>query len=138
MATIKKIDYKGNDFNDLHKFEIELEVNGEKVIGNIYKKQNDPYFKVDDEVEYSINDKGTLKLNKPGQQPFQSSAKIKYNLDSEEVRIARSVALKCANEYAIHKNYSEAKLFQLARQMTAFIEKNDITCCLENNTDCCE
>tara|TARA_R100000353_G_C6353255_1_gene153882 strand:- start:30 stop:422 length:393 start_codon:yes stop_codon:yes gene_type:complete len=129
MAIIKKIDYKGNQFNDLHKFEIELEVNGEKVIGNIYKKQNDPYFKVDDEVEYSINDKGTLKLNKPGQEPFKSNMKINYSIDSEEVRIARSVALKCANEFSIHKNYSEEKLFKLARQMTAFIDKNKIDCC---------
>lgn len=101
MALIKKIEYKGNEFNDLHKYEIELEDNGEKVIGNIFKKTDNPYFKEGDEVEYTINNKGTLKLNKPGQTPYnQNQPKIsgggyKYQTnDQESERIARSVALK--------------------------------------------
>jgi len=100
MALIKKIDYKGNEFNDLHKFEIELEDNGERVIGNIFKKTDNPYFKEGDEVEYTINDKGTLKLNKPGQTPYNQNkpnSGYKYkatSTDAEAERIARSVALK--------------------------------------------
>lgn len=106
MALIKKIDYKGNEFNDLHKYEIELEDNGEKVIGNIFKKTDNPYFKEGDEVEYTLNDKGTFKLNKPGQTPYnkqntttKGSYNYKTNEDDEAKRIARSVALKLAVQY---------------------------------------
>ena len=131
MALIKKIDYKGNEFNNLHKYEIELEDHGEKVIGYIYKKQNEPYFKVDDEVEYTINDKGTLKLNKPGQDPnYNSAKKYQYNpAGDEEIRIARSVAIKEAMNYGIYNNQNLDKIFKTAQQITAFITKGETDCC---------
>ena len=126
MALIKKINYKGNEFNDLHKFEIELEDNGEKVIGNIFKKTDNPYFKEGDEVEYTINDKGTLKLNKPGQAPFnkQSSPNpgYKYQATSTEAeRIARSVALKVAMEHTDRVGKTTDEGLKLATRFEKFI-----------------
>lgn len=131
MASIKKIDYKGCEFNDLHKYEIELEDNGEKVIGNIFKKQQNPYFQEGDEVEYTINDKGTLKLNKPGQTPFNSSSNSGGNYsfksnEQESERIARSVAVKAALEHSVHTKKSVSESLKLAKTLSDFILEGKI------------
>lgn len=131
MAEIIKIEYKGDDFNNLHKYEVELSDNGETVIGNIYKKNKDPYFKEGDEVEYTINDKGTLKLNKPGQESFNSTANIKYNTsygkkdEKTEIKITRTAALKIAAIYFSAKNVSENMLFDLSRKIEKEINRTE-------------
>mgnify|MGYP003149058207 CR=1 FL=1 len=126
MALIKKIDYKGNEFNDLHKYEIELEDNGERVIGNIFKKTDNPYFKEGDEVEYTINENGTLKLNKPGQTPYNKKSTpntgYKYQATSTEAeRIARSVALKVAIEHTDRVGKTTDEGLKLAASFEKFI-----------------
>tara|TARA_Y100001973_G_C5204596_1_gene340527 strand:- start:3748 stop:4173 length:426 start_codon:yes stop_codon:yes gene_type:complete len=137
MALIKKIDYKGNEFNDLHKYEIELEDNGERVIGNIFKKTDNPYFKEGDEVEYTINDKGTLKLNKPGQTPYNQKSTLGYKYqtkDLEPERIARSVSLKVAMEHADRTGKSTKEGLKLAATFEKFILEGEIKS-LSNESD---
>ena len=45
-------------FMDLYKFEVTME---DGTTGNMFKKTDNPYIEVGQEVNYSINNKGTIK-----------------------------------------------------------------------------
>ena len=57
-SKVKKITGDGT-WNDLYKFEIELD-NGD--IGKLYKKRDDSGLSIGQEIDYNINEKGSLKI----------------------------------------------------------------------------
>ena len=63
MAEVKKSVVKSvqgdGKFNDLFKFDVSFE---DGTDGKMYKKADNPYIKIGDEVVYSLNSKGTIKI----------------------------------------------------------------------------
>ena len=100
MAKITSIQPNGN-WRDLFKFEVTLD-NG--VTGMVFSKSEALRFTIGEEVSHELNDKGTLKLQKPQygggggysapQQSYQAAPKAQANNQSEQ--IARSVVFKGA------------------------------------------
>tara|TARA_R110000751_G_scaffold83752_1_gene167889 strand:+ start:300 stop:677 length:378 start_codon:yes stop_codon:yes gene_type:complete len=74
IKSIKKQD----QWNDLFKFEIKFE-NGSE--GMMFKKSPDPMCSVGDDVMFTINEKGTIKIVKEGQEQFVNQPSIKSNDD---------------------------------------------------------
>ena len=98
MAKITSIQPNGN-WRDLYKFEVSLD-NG--VTGMVFSKSDSFRFQIGEEVSHELNEKGTLKLQKPQygggysapQQSYQAAPKAQANNQSEQ--IARSVVFKGA------------------------------------------
>lgn len=96
MAKITSIQPNGN-WRDLYKFEVSLD-NG--VTGMVFSKSDAFRFQIGEEVSHEINEKGTLKLQKPqyggggGYSAPQAAPKAQANNQSEQ--IARSVVFKGA------------------------------------------
>jgi hypothetical protein len=99
MAKITSIQPSGN-WRDLFKFEVSLD-NG--VTGTVFAKTESLRFGIGDEVAHEINDKGTLKLQKPeyaGTPSTGYSAQKQYTPKptgkDQSQQIARSVVFKGA------------------------------------------
>lgn len=100
MAKITSIQPNGN-WRDLYKFEVSLD-NG--VTGMVFSKSEALRFGIGEEVSHELNEKGTLKLQKPQygggggysapQQSYQAAPKASGSNQSEQ--IARSVVFKGA------------------------------------------
>jgi hypothetical protein len=92
-------------WQDLFKLEIRFD-NGD--FGTAFAKSQTPPYAVGDEVEYTKNEKGTVKIQRPnsfgggGYTPSASSASSSApkNNDERSLSIIRQVALKAAVEYA--------------------------------------
>jgi hypothetical protein len=102
MAKIVSITPTGQ-WQDLFKLEIRFD-NGD--FGTAFAKSQTPSYSVGDEVEYSKNEKGTIKIQRPnsfgggfggGSTPSYSAAP---KTDDRSASIIRQVALKAAVEYA--------------------------------------
>jgi hypothetical protein len=102
MAKIISITPTGQ-WQDLYKLEIRFD-NGD--FGTAFAKSPTPSYSVGDEVEYSKNEKGTIKIQRPnnfgggfggGSTPSYSAAP---KTDDRSASIIRQVALKAAVEYA--------------------------------------
>jgi hypothetical protein len=102
MAKIISITPTGQ-WQDLYKLEIRFD-NGD--FGTAFAKSQTPSYSVGDEVEYSKNEKGTIKIQRPnnfgggfggGGTPSYSAAPKN---DDRSASIIRQVALKAAVEYA--------------------------------------
>ena len=106
MAKITEITPTGV-WNDLHKFDVSMD-DGSK--GTTFAKTAPPWYSVGDEVEYTLNEKGGMKISK-GTGPFTGSAPAAYNKPytpakpaangSKDEQIARSVAFKGAIDLAV-------------------------------------
>ncbi len=81
-SVISKINKK-EQWNDLFKFEMEFE-DGSK--GMMYKKTDDPKCEVGDDVNYTLSDKGTIKILTEGQQQF-NSFQSKKEVDDEVIML---------------------------------------------------
>ena len=109
MKTAKVVSVKGDGtWKEFYKFEVELN-NGDS--GVMYKKTPQHWLEEDQEINYSINDKGTLKViregwsNNPSSNgSFGSNSKGGINpFELKDKRISRQCALKCAIEIAVSK-----------------------------------
>ena len=99
MAKIISITPTGQ-WQDLFKLEVRFD-NGD--FGTAFAKSQTPPYNVGDEVEYTKNEKGTVKIQRPnsfgGGGGYTPSAAPRGN-DDRSASIIRQVALKAAVEYA--------------------------------------
>lgn len=101
MAKIVSITPKGQ-WQDLFKLEIRFD-NGD--FGTAFAKSQTPSYAVGDEVDYTKNEKGTIKINKPFGGGFGGGTggsfanTSKVSGDERSASIIRQVALKAAVEY---------------------------------------
>ena len=101
MAKIVSITPKGQ-WQDLFKLEIRFD-NGD--FGTAFAKSATPSYAVGDEVDYTKNEKGTIKINKPFGGGFGGGTggsfanTSKVSGDDRSASIIRQVALKAAVEY---------------------------------------
>jgi hypothetical protein len=107
MAKILDITPTGV-WNDLHKFDVTMD-DGAK--GTSFAKTSPPWYSVGDEVEYTLNPKGNMKISK-GTAPYMGTSapahqSVPSKPSSKDEQIARSVIFKgaidlvCANELAM-------------------------------------
>lgn len=95
MAKITSIQPNGN-WRDLYKFEVSLD-NG--ITGMVFSKSDTFRFSIGEEVSHEINEKGTLKLQKPqyaGGGGSYSAPAPKAQSSNQSEQIARSVVFKGA------------------------------------------
>ena len=133
MKTAKVVSVKGDGtWKEFYKFEVELD-NGDS--GVMYKKTPQHWLEENQEINYSINDKGTLKViregwnNNPSSNgSFGSNSKDGINpFELKDKRISRQCALKCAIEIAVSKGvYTPDEILGQAEQFVEWI-------CEENN-----
>ena len=95
MKNSKVVNVQGSGmFKELYVFEVELD-NGD--IGKIYRKSNDSKLTNGQDISYTINDKGSIKIVTDYQKnQGQSSPKQDVNVNNS---IARAVAFKGAVEF---------------------------------------
>ena len=100
MAKIVSITPTGQ-WQDLFKLEVRFD-NGD--FGTAFAKSQTPSYQIGDEVEYTKNEKGTIKIQRPfgGGGSFGGSVSnaSKASGDERSASIIRQVALKSAVEYA--------------------------------------
>jgi len=100
MAKIVSITPTGQ-WQDLFKLEVRFD-NGD--FGTAFAKSQTPSYAIGDEVEYSKNEKGTIKIQRPfgggGSFGGSFSNASKASGDERSASIIRQVALKSAVEYA--------------------------------------
>ena len=96
MKNSKVVNVQGSGmFKELYVFEVELD-NGD--VGKIYRKSNDSKLSNGQDISYTINDKGSIKIVTDYQKNNQSQSSPKQDVDKNN-SIARAVALKCAVEF---------------------------------------
>ena len=100
MAKIISITPKGQ-WQEFYKLEVRFD-NGD--FGTAFAKSPTPSYAVGDEVEYSKNEKGTIKIQRPnnfgGGTGGSFATASKSAGDERSASIIRQVALKAAVEYA--------------------------------------
>jgi hypothetical protein len=102
MSKIVSITPKGQ-WQEFFKFEVRFDDND---FGTSFSKSQTPPYAVGDEVTYSKNEKGTLKINKAGFGGFNGGTGGSFTTasrtagDDRSASIIRQVALKAAVEYA--------------------------------------
>jgi hypothetical protein len=103
MAKIVSITPKGQ-WQEFYKLEIRFD-NGD--FGTAFAKSQTPSYNVGDEVDYTKNEKGTIKINNPftgggfsGGSGGSFATASKSAGDERSASIIRQVALKAAVEYA--------------------------------------
>jgi len=96
-SIITEINQQEERFNDMYIFTISFQ-NGD--IGKLYKKKPDPYVSVGDQVNYSINDKGTVKIVVEGSNYNNTKPSYSNNNNDAKEDIRFSVAFKGAIDLA--------------------------------------
>ncbi len=113
-SKVKKITGDGS-WNDLYKFEIELD-NGD--IGKLYKKRDDSGLSIGQEIDYNINEKGSLKIITNYEKSYAKSNN--RGSDKEEL-ICRQSSLKCATDFIIANGGDSNDVIKLAEKFVAFV-----------------
>tara|TARA_R100000458_G_C8158305_1_gene163412 strand:+ start:200 stop:655 length:456 start_codon:yes stop_codon:yes gene_type:complete len=102
MAELKKSVVKSvrfeEMFNELYKFDVSFE---DGTNGKMYKKGDNPYIKEGDEVMYSINSKGTIKIIPKGQEnsSFTPAPKNTDQVLMKDKIIMLQVMFKASSEF---------------------------------------
>lgn len=96
MSKIISITPTGQ-WQEFFKLEVRFD-NGD--FGTAFAKSQVPPYAVGDEVEYSKNEKGTVKIQRPNPYGSTSAPSAPKNDDVRSLSIIRQVALKSAVEYA--------------------------------------
>ena len=120
MAKITSISPTGQ-WRDLYKFDVTLDTN-EK--GTVFGKTPSLRFAVGDEVAHTINEKGTMKLDKPqygGGGGYSAPAAAPAATGSKDELIVRQVAIKAAVELAASHGLNMQAMFQAAEEINAWI-----------------
>ena len=95
MKNSKVVNVQGSGmFKELYVFEVELD-NGD--IGKIYRKSNDSKLSVGQDISYTINDKGSIKIVTDYQKNNQSQSSTKQ--DDVQKLIVKQSSLKAAVDY---------------------------------------
>ena len=87
-------------FKELYVFEIELD-NGD--IGKIYRKSNDSKLSVGQDISYTMNDKGSIKIV-TDYQKNQSQLSPKQNVDKKNLYYFKAICLDKLNKWKDSKN----------------------------------
>ena len=96
MKNSKVVNVQGSGmFKELYVFEVELD-NGD--IGKIYRKSNDSKLSVGQEISYTINDKGSIKIVTDYQKNNQSQSSPQKSDDVQKLIVKQS-SLKAAVDY---------------------------------------
>ena len=94
MKNSKVVNVQGSGmFKELYVFEVELD-NGD--IGKIYRKSNDSKLSVGQDISYTINDKGSIKIVTDYQKNQSQSSKKNKNVDD---LITRQTVIKASVDY---------------------------------------
>jgi hypothetical protein len=129
MAKIVSITPTGQ-WQDLFKLEIRFD-NGD--FGTAFAKSQTPSYSVGDEVEYSKNEKGTIKIQRPnnfgggfggGSTPSYSGG---AKSDDRSASIIRQVALKAAVEYACAAGHDVNTILANAATFNEWMNGNQST-----------
>jgi|TARA_R100000084_G_scaffold101167_1_gene56064 hypothetical protein len=95
MKNSKVVNVQGSGmFKELYVFEVELD-NGD--VGKIYRKSNDSKLSVGQDISYTINDKGSIKIVTDYQKNNQSQSSPKQ--DDVQKLIVKQSSLKAAVDY---------------------------------------
>jgi hypothetical protein len=120
MPKITSITPNGQ-WQEFYKLELRFD-NGD--FGTAFAKSETPPYKVGDEVEYTKNEKGTVKIQR-GDRPAWTPSTPKSN-DDRSVSIIRQVALKSAVEMSAAyvsqgSTIPVEKIFELAEKFNAWM-----------------
>tara|TARA_R100000353_G_scaffold168722_1_gene131396 strand:+ start:782 stop:1201 length:420 start_codon:yes stop_codon:yes gene_type:complete len=96
-------------WNDMHKFEIQFE-NGTQ--GMMFKKSPDPMCSVGDIVQYTQNEKGTIKIVKEGAEKYH----IKNNDTSDDTIMLQCMFKAAATFYSNRPNASSDDVEKTANE----------------------
>ena len=95
MKNSKVVNVQGSGmFKELYVFEVELD-NGD--VGKIYRKSNDSKLSVGQDISYTINDKGSIKIVTDYQKNNQTQSSPKQ--DDVQKLIVKQSSLKAAVDY---------------------------------------
>ena len=88
-SKLNHVNFTG-EWKGLYKYELEFE---DGTIGTMYKKQENPGVEVDSTYDYTINDKGTIKIIDPNREqnyntPTDQQATQKYIVRQSSLRSA--------------------------------------------------
>jgi len=135
MKTAKVVSVKGDGtWKEFYKFEVELD-NGDS--GVMYKKTQQHWLEINQEINYTINDKGTLKVIREGwnntpssngssEDRFYSKEEKSKIFDAKDRRISKLSVLKCAVEMAIAKGvYTPDEILGQAEQFLSWIYEEE-------------
>ena len=143
MKTAKVTNVQGSGtFKELYVFELQLE-NGDT--GKIYKKAQDAGVKVGEEITYTLNDKGSIKIQReqysgggfsksnPDVQKSiikQSSLKAAVELCSAYIKSGNSVnsadVLRLADTFTNWVNGAETEIVAKTEKVVAKIDNTDL------------
>ena len=122
MAKITSITPTGQ-WRDLYKFDVTLDT-GDK--GTVFGKTPQLRFGIGDEVAFTTNEKGTMKLNKPqyggGSYSAPSGAPAAPTATgSKDELIVRQVSIKAAVELAASHGLDMQAMFKAAEEINAWV-----------------
>ena len=141
-SKIKNIQGSGT-FKELYVFELQLE-NGDN--GKIYKKSQESGVKVGDEITYTINEKGSIKIQREEYQKQsysnkqsvdvqssiikQSSLKAAVELCSAYVKVGNTVSssdvLRIADTFTNWVNGANTEVVKQAEKVLAQVDNTDL------------
>ena len=111
-SKIKSIN-NHDKWNDLFKFEIKFE-NGSE--GMMFKKLNDPACSVGDDVMFIINEKGTIKIIKEGQEQFVNQPNFSNGSNKNDDVIMIQCMFKASASFYAHKSsINEIQVLETAK-----------------------
>jgi hypothetical protein len=97
-------------FNDLYKFEVSMQ---DGTNGMMYKKSDNPFIKEGDDVVFTVNTKGTIKIIPKGAAVLQentpytpNTASFKPSTDKDNLILLQTM-FKCSAEYHAHRQTSK-------------------------------
>jgi len=130
MAKIVSITPKGQ-WQEFYKLDIRFD-NGD--FGTAFAKSPTPSYNVGDEVDYTKNEKGTIKINKPftgggfsGGNGGSFATASKSAGDERSASIIRQVALKAAVEYACAAGHDVNTILANAATFNEWMNGNQST-----------
>jgi hypothetical protein len=107
IERIKELD----KWNDLFKFEMNFEDGTE---GFMFKKTQDPMCSVGDVVQFTQNEKGTIKIVKEGSEKFLNQTPIKNKTDDDVIMI-QCMFKASATFYAQKPTITETQVSETAK-----------------------
>jgi hypothetical protein len=122
MAKITSISPNGQ-WRELYKFDVTLD-SGDK--GTVFGKTPQLRFGIGDEVAFSTNEKGTMKLDKPqygggGYSAPSGAPAAPMATGSKDELIVRQVSIKAAVELAATHGLDMRAMFKAAEEINAWI-----------------
>lgn len=123
MAKIISITPKGQ-WQEFYKLDIRFD-NGD--FGTAFAKSPTPSYAVGDEVDYTKNEKGTIKINKPFGGGFNNASSSAPKNDDRSASIIRQVALKAAVEYACAAGHDVNTILANASTFNEWMNGNQST-----------